>query len=230
VLAGEAYRPTPRWLVGSLRSRVGLTASVHASSPNSAGLSRPTGWVGPGSQRLLGRWQSDAGSDAVRWCCLLHRLPTGWVGRGVGRRRAVLLASPPPSGWVRRGVGRCQVVLLASPSSDRVGRTRGRTPSGGAACFTASVRVGQTRGRTLSGGAARFTVSVARSTVSARVGRTRGRTLSGGAVCFTVSVRVGFASPSPSDWKWNWEAGSASPPQTLGATPRQPKSPQAQQH
>jgi hypothetical protein len=66
VLAGEAYRPTPRWLVGSLRLRVGLTASVHASSPNSAGLSRPTGWVGPGSQRLLGRWQSDAGSDAVR--------------------------------------------------------------------------------------------------------------------------------------------------------------------
>jgi hypothetical protein len=98
VLADEACLDDPRWLVGSPRSRVGLTVSVHASSPNSAGLSRPTGWVGPGSQRLLGRWQSDAGSDVVRRCCLLHRLPTGWVGRGVGRRRAVLLASLPPSG------------------------------------------------------------------------------------------------------------------------------------
>jgi hypothetical protein len=70
------------------------------------------------------------------------------------------------------------------------GRARGRTPSGGAACFTASVRVGQARGRTLSSGAACFTASIR---VGQARGRTRGRTPSGGAACFTASVRVGQA-------------------------------------
>jgi hypothetical protein len=48
VLAGEAYMSTHGRFVGSLRSRVCLTASVHGGSTNFAGSLRPTGWVGPG--------------------------------------------------------------------------------------------------------------------------------------------------------------------------------------